>query len=128
MSATEPVFTVTLTAGQIAELRSAGEEGAIINDDTIAALDAAKPVKRRRKAAAPVADEPLIVTGDVHLDEFVASHHRVDWRDHLATALRPRRAGMVNMPSPPPGMPRKSLTQQERADLYRVHVIRSVGV
>lgn len=128
MSDPDPLFTVTLTAAQILELRYAHEEGSTVNDDTIAALDAAKPVRATRARAPRPAAEPFSPnTGSAAVDEFMIAHHRGDWEARLQKALRRNVPGMMAMPSPPPGLKKSPMTQGERADLYRIHVIRSAS-
>lgn len=78
-----------------------------------------KPASRATKPAEPV--EELVLTGDAALDTFIETHHRPDWRKKLAKALQKTRPGMMTMPSPPPGLPRKPMTQAERAALWEAH-------
>lgn len=139
MSDTEKQYAITVTAAELDNLRatlSLAVDRSVrdrvyreIDRSTLAALDAAKPVKRRARKTPEPEPEPFIPdTGDEKLDAWLIAHHRPDWKTHLATALKPRRHGMMPMPAPASRRARKPMTQQERADLYRVHVIRSVGV
>lgn len=75
-----------------------------------------------RKPAAPV-EVFAPNTGDADLDEFMRKHHSSDWQAKLKKALARNRPGMMTMPAPAPGIARKPLTQQERADLYRIHCV-----
>lgn len=81
MSTPLPLFTVTLTAAQILELRYAHEEGSTVNDDTIAALDAAKPVRATKPRAPRPAAEPFSPnTGNAAVDEFMRRKHDPKWK------------------------------------------------
>ena len=94
---------------------------AILGPDLMSALDAAGYVVRKkpatRRTVAPVeAFAPN--TGDPRVDDFMRKHHRHDWEAHQRRAFASR-TGMIPMPSPAPGRPKRSMTQTERANLYR---------
>lgn len=133
MSDTEKQYTLTLTQTELDFVREAVTMSDwniyALAESILPALDAAKPVKPRApKALEPEAGPFEPDTGNRLLDEWLVSHHHADWRARLANALKPRRVGMMPMPAPAPGFPRRVMTQQERADLYRVHVIRSAHI
>ena len=75
-----------------------------------------------RKPAAPV-EVFAPDTGNPELDAFMRAHHRPDWEARLKKALARNRPGMITMPAPAPGITRRPMTQQERADLYRDHKV-----
>lgn len=130
MSDPQPLFSVTLTAAELAHLvrayRFMQHESEV--PSTLAALDAAKPVRATRaRAPRPAADPFPPNTGNAAVDEFMIAHHRGDWEARLQKALRRNVPGMMAMPSPPPGFKKSPMTQGERADLYRIHVIRSAS-
>lgn len=128
MSDTTKQYTLTLTDADLAALRDivrATDEHPLL----LAKLYKVRAVKTRAAAKPAPEPEPFTPdTGDEKLDAWLIAHHRPDWRERLATALKPRRRNMIPMPAPAPGIARKPMSQQERADLYRAHVIRSVGV
>lgn len=80
---TDSAFTLTMSAAQIQSLRDliekAGEEWGVVSGDAeiLAALDAAKPVRRRaaaKPASAPAEPyEPR--SGDERVDAFMRAHH-----------------------------------------------------
>lgn len=134
MSDPDTLFTVTLTAAELNSLRDllgkAAEEWGPWSGDAriLEALDAAKPVRATRARAPRPAAEPFSPnTGSAAVDEFMIAHHRGDWEARLQKALRRNVPGMMAMPSPPPGFKKRPMTQGERADLYRIHVIRSAS-
>lgn len=75
-----------------------------------------------RKPAAPV-EVFAPNTGNPELDAFMRAHHRPDWEARLKKACARNRGGMMTMPAPAPGIPKKPMTQQERADLWRDHQV-----
>lgn len=128
MSDTTKQYTLTLTDADLAALRDivrATDEHPLL----LAKLYKVRAVKPRAAAKPAPEPEPFTPdTGDEKLDAWLTAHHCPDWEARLAKALRRNVPGMMPMPAPAPGIARKPMTQQERADLYRVHVIRSVGV
>lgn len=129
-----PLFSVTLTAAELNNLRDrlnkAAEEWGPYSGDTrvLEAFDAAKPVRATKPRAPRPAAEPFSPsTGNAAVDVFMIAHHRGDWEARLQKALRRNVPGMMAMPSPPPGFKKSPMTQRERADLYRIHVIRSAS-
>lgn len=123
----EATYTVTLTGAELDHLRRAYRlaKHEIEVASALAALDAAKLVKPKRNAPPPAERRPLVSQGDPALDAFIAKHHDPAWRARFKKAIQPKRHGMVSMPTPAPGIARRPMSQQERADLYRTHVISS---
>jgi hypothetical protein len=73
-------YTVTLTAEGLAALRRAGEI-AFVNDEHLAALNAAKPVRATKPRATPAAVEPFSPnTGNPAVDDFMRRKHNPKYK------------------------------------------------
>ena len=81
MSTTQPRFSVTLSADELASMRAFLDHAGGAPDALYSALDAAKPVRATKPRATPAAAEPFSPnTDNPAVDEFMRRKHDPKWK------------------------------------------------